>query len=578
MQLGHFFRRTRRQAVGLSLVCALVVALLPAFPATAADDSSIVILPIDRAKFLAGQLFDFKVEALDLPGRPTGVEVKVNGEDLRTYFGKQPQVSLGEKSATVLLRQVSFEQPSPVTVNVRVNGSGWAKSRDVGYEIVLPPDVEKKAKNVILFIGDGMGLPVRTAARILSAGIAEGKYFGQLEMDAMEEYGVVTTSGLDALATDSANSASAYATGHKSAVNAEGVYPDATKDPLDDPRVENISELAKRVKGMSVGIVSTADVTDATPAAMAAHTRSRYESVAIVDQFLQLQPEVLMGGGSAWFLPQSTPGSKRKDERDIISEFEQQGYQFAGSKAELAKAGTPAKLLGLFHLSNMDVYLDREGFKNPDVLKQFTDQPTLWDMTQKAIDILSQNPNGFFLMVEGASVDKQLHPMDWQRAVYDAIEMDKAVGVAKRFAEQNGDTLVIVTADHSHGMSITGTYHELDGKTGREAVRVYEDATYPTFTGRRVVMTGYMAPPVKPTFTYFVLTKVPLSVCPFCSSDADWPADIMAVMLTGREEARPTERPLRVTGRLELGSQTIPETGFVSQARIYAEKVEEVKP
>ena len=103
-------------------------------------------------------------------------------------------------------------------------------------------------------------------------------------------------------------------------------------------------------------------------------------------------------------------------------------------------------------------------------------------MTKKAIDVLDNNPNGFFLMSEGGSVDKQLHTMDWQRAAYDAIELDQAVDYARKYSKAHGDnTLIIVVADHAHGISITGTYSENEGKVGREAVRVYGDAGWPTF-------------------------------------------------------------------------------------------------
>ncbi|MDR1581400.1 MAG: alkaline phosphatase, partial [Synergistaceae bacterium] len=98
-----------------------------------------------------------------------------------------------------------------------------------------------------------------------------------------------------------------------------------------------------------------------------------------------------------------------------------------------------------------------------------------------AIDILSENENGFFLMVEGACIDKQLHAMDWERSAYDTIEFDKAIAAAREFAANDGSTLIIATADHSHGISITGTYHERDGKTGREAVRTYAESVFPTF-------------------------------------------------------------------------------------------------
>jgi alkaline phosphatase len=356
----------------------------------------------------------------------------------------------------------------------------------VRYEVVNNA-APKRAKNVILFIGDGMSLQARQMARILSKGITEGKYNDLLEMEKMSNTALITTSGYDSLVTDSANSASAYATGHKSVVNAMGVYADSTKDPLDDPKVENIVELAKRTRGMATGIVSTANITDATPAAMVAHTRRRSELNFIAATMLDAahRPDVILGGGSQQFLPMATPGSKRRDDRNLIEEFKALGYSFSGTKAELRKTPADAgKLLGLYNLDNMNVYIDREVLKNPKVLKGFDDQPTLMDMTGKAIEVLSKNPNGFFLMVEGASIDKQLHALDWERAAYDAIELDKAVAIAKEFARKNGDTMIIVVADHAHGASITGTYHELDGKTGREAVRIYAASAFPTFADR----------------------------------------------------------------------------------------------
>jgi alkaline phosphatase len=354
----------------------------------------------------------------------------------------------------------------------------------VEYQVVEAQPTAQQARNVILFIGDGMSLPMRTAARIVSRGMKEGKYNSMLEMDEMEHYGAVTTSGMDSIATDSANSASAYATGHKAVVNAMGVYPDNTSDPTDDPRVETLGEMVKRTRQMGFGLVTTAEIQDATPAAMFAHTRRRAEYISIMDQMLNpsQMPDVVMGGGSASLLPQSTPGSRRKDNRDLIKEFEAKGYQFVGTRSELRAADAPAKLLGLFHLGNMNVYLDKAVFKKDTVLKTFTDQPMLWEMTDKALEILGKSPHGFFLMVEGASIDKQAHVLDWERTVWDAIEMDRAVGVAKRWAAANGyDTLIIVTADHAHGMSITGTYWEGDGKKGREAVRVYADAKFPDY-------------------------------------------------------------------------------------------------
>lgn len=470
-----------RTLVTLLVLVSLMSGMTVSYAAyTSPEPSAISIMPIDRAKFLIGQKFDFAIEVkTDTPTK--AIEVTINGSAAEKYFGK-PAITKLETMSTYRINDVAFPQAGKVIVTAAVTTAHGVEKRTINYDITADK-INKPAKNVILFVGDGMSLQARQIARILSKGITEGKYNDLLEMDKMSNLALITTSGNDSLVTDSANSASAYATGHKSTVNAMGVYADSTKDPFDDPKVENIIELAKRTRGMSTGIVSTANITDATPAAMLAHTRKRSEQNFIAAEMLNPlhRPDVILGGGSRHFLPKSVPGSKRTDDRNLVDEFKGQGYAVATSKTELKNAGTPDKLLGLFQLDNMDVYVDREVTKNPAVLGKFTDQPTLMDMTKTAINTLSKNKNGFFLMVEGASIDKQLHTMDWQRAAYDTIEMDKAVGIAKEFAKKNADTLIIVVADHAHGASITGTYHEQDGKTGREAVRIYADAGWPTF-------------------------------------------------------------------------------------------------
>jgi alkaline phosphatase len=473
--------RFLRLLVALVVVASLMSGMTVSYAAYSAPTvSNINIMPIDRAKFLIGQKFDFEIEAKTQTPASV-IEVMINGLAADVFFGKQA-VTKFDKMSTYRINDVSLPQAGKVTVTVAVKTEQGMEKRTVNYN-VPGEKIKKPAKNVILIIGDGMSLQARQMARILSKGITEGKYNDLLEMEKMSNLALITTSGSDSLVTDSANSASAYATGQKGAVNAMGVYADSTKDPFDDPKVENIIELAKRTRGMATGIVSTANITDATPAAMLAHTRKRSEQNFIAQEMLNPlhRPDVILGGGSRQFLPKSVPGSKRTDDRNLIEDFKQQGYPIATTKSELKQVGTPDKLLGLFQLDNMDVYVDREVTKNPAVLGNFTDQPTLMDMTKTAIDVLSKNKNGFFLMVEGACIDKQLHTMDWQRATYDTIEMDKAVGIAKEFAKKNEDTLVIVVADHAHGASITGTYHELDGKTGREAVRTYADAGWPTF-------------------------------------------------------------------------------------------------
>lgn len=499
-----YSKRLLKKAIVLSLVCACW-SFGPGFQTSAADQTAlsanaefhntgstlgyqaqdskrITILPINRAKFWRGQQFDFETE---IAGDQVGnVTVTIDGVPAERYFGKEATITNEGTYTSYRINDVAFKDAGAKKITVQATNAGVAEARTVNYNVVQEA-AQKRAKNVILFVGDGMNMQAKEVARILSKGITEGKYNDLLAMEKMPHMALITTSGYDSIVTDSANSASAYNTGHKSVVNALGVYANSTKDPMDDPKVETIAEIASRSRGMAYGMVSTAAVTDATPAAVTAHTRRRGEQNFIAQNFLERKnpPAVILGGGSQFFLPLSTAGSKRKDEINLIQRFQDAGYQFAGTRTEMNQSGSDGPLLGLFTLNHMNVYMDREFLPpNASVLKGFNDQPNLVEMTKKAIEILEKDPNGFFLMSEGGSIDKQLHTMDWQRAAYDAIEFDKAIEYAQKYSKDHGDnTLIIVVADHAHGISITGTYKEEDGKVGREAVRVYGEAGWPTF-------------------------------------------------------------------------------------------------
>ena len=157
-------------------------------------------------------------------------------------------------------------------------------------------------------------------------------------MDEMPYMALMTTQGTDSIITDSANAAHAYTTGHKSCVNALGVYCSRAASTLDHPKVETIAEIAKR-KGMAVGAITNSEIEDATPAAMAAHTRRRSDYNDIVKMFFDSKIDVLMGGGSPNFLPKSTAGSKRGDDIDYIDLFKKSGYQLATTKSEMVAGG-----------------------------------------------------------------------------------------------------------------------------------------------------------------------------------------------------------------------------------------------
>jgi len=296
---------------------------------------------------------------------------------------------------------------------------------------------------------------------------------------------LVSTSGTDAIVTDSANSMSAYTTGHKSCVNAMGVYCARNKSGLAHPKVETIAELAKRRNGgMAVGVVTNTEIEDATPAGMVAHVRRRSDYDDIVRMFYELSPEVMLGGGSGFFLPKSDKAGRRKDEDNYLEKFRGLGYSLVSTAAEMRAAAaeqSTARLLGLFHPGNLDGALDRRILKKGTVAA-YPDQPDLVDQTQAAIDILSRQPNGFVLMVESGLIDKFSHALDWERAVYDTIMLDNAVAVAKRFAAQRDDTLVVVVADHAHPVSIIGTYDDArPGERLRDKLGVYNEAKFPNY-------------------------------------------------------------------------------------------------
>lgn len=443
------------------------------------------IYPIDRAEILSGARFDFKVE---FPNRVEAdmIKVLINGEDYAVAFGRSATYVAREDDkdqSALILRDVTLSKPGRYAIEV----SDGEQKRLVSWNVYGTGS--RKAKNVILFIGDGMSPAHRVAARLLSKGIAEGKSLGKLAMDDMPHMALVATAGSDSIITDSANSASAYATGHKSAVNAMGVYADRTASPFDDPKVETITSLARRQRDLAIGIVTNTEIEDATPAAMLVHTRRRAAYNEIVEQYFTAKPEVLMGGGRANFLPQSAgAASKRKDDVDYITRFRDAGYAVPTTASELnataAKSDT-RKMLGLFASGNMDGVLDRKFLKGGGVAKS-PEQPDLTEQVQAALNVLSRNPAGFFLMVESGLIDKYAHALDMERAVYDTIMLDNAVRLARDWAQKNGDeTLILVISDHNHPNSLVGTINDdmaaTSDKPLRERIGVYEKAGFPNY-------------------------------------------------------------------------------------------------
>ena len=297
-----------------------------------------------------------------------------------------------------------------------------------------------------------MGLAHRTAARLVSRGLHNGKAGGRLAMDTLDVTGLVMTASLNSAITDSSPGMAAYSTGQKNNNNQEGVFPDNTADPFDNPRIEYIGELLRRTRGpgFNVGIVTTADVTDSTPAANAVHTSDRYAGSGIADRFLDEREangvSVLLGGGARYFMPKDA-GGERADGRRLAEEFGSAGYTRIANASDVARLQTaarpPARVLGLFHASHLPVAFDKVGagtYSDELALPAnagYRDTPMLDDLTRLALRSLSSHsPSGFYLMVEGASIDKRAHAVDAERTIWDVIEFDRAVQVALDFARR----------------------------------------------------------------------------------------------------------------------------------------------
>ena len=436
------------------------------------------IYPVDAARFMTNAKFDFKVEFDTVVDRKD-VTIQINGDDFaKTFTGNElwtPKEADAEGSA-LMIRDVEIKKPGKYEVTVK-SPEG---EKTVRWDLYTTPE-KAVAKNVIILLADGLSVGHRTAARIMSKGVTNGMYNAPLAMDDMPHMALLGTSSVDTIAADSANTASAYMTGHKSSVNALGVYADRTKASQDDPRQETIAELLRRKTGKAIGIVSDAEVEDATPASVVAHTRKRDDKADIVGMFYNVKPDVLMGGGSAYFLPKSTPGSKRKDDKNYIDMFQQAGYKLVTDREALAQAGDATKLLGLFHTGNMDGWIDRHQWKG-NTVKKFPKQPDLTESFDAAIKVLEKNPEGFFLMLEAGLVDKMSHPLDWTRSVAETIAFDKVVEAAQKYCDEHPDTLLIVTGDHTHSISVAGTVDDnKEGRDMREKVGVYAVAGYPNY-------------------------------------------------------------------------------------------------
>ena len=286
-------------------------------------------------------------------------------------------------------------------------------------------------KNIILFIGDGMG----TAAVDLSRMVLLGKE-KLWDFENTIYIGLQKTYSENLLTTDSAAAATALSSGYKTANGLLGTLSNGTT-------TKSILK-AFRETGRSAGLITTVTVTHATPAGFCVSMPDRDE-LAIADEYAETEPfDLIMGGGRQYFVPKSSTASKRTDNLNLIKNFQNFGYTYISNTAQLSElTGKTPKILGLFSDSSMPNALDKR-FLNSSV-------PTLAQMTRAALTVLGSNPKGFFLMVESGKIDFRAHANDTAGTVWEVNELNEAFKEALSFLNKDTDTLIIVTADHETG-------------------------------------------------------------------------------------------------------------------------------
>ncbi len=298
---------------------------------------------------------------------------------------------------------------------------------------VAAEEPQANAKSAILLIGDGMSLAQLYSAQIF----AEEVLADTLVMPGIAETAVTRTHSADSMVTDSAAAGTALHSGQKADNGAINVLPDGTW-------AYTLGQAAQEA-GKSVGVLSTARITHATPASVYGHDADRDMENLFAEQMVEFLPEVALGGGARHFLPDG----KRDDGLDLVDELVAAGYTNVTDADELAAVDTENTdyLLGLFTGSHMSYEIDRVNADKPE--------PSLAEMTAVALDVLDNDPDGFFVSIESGRIDHACHDHDIAGSIWDTLAFDEAVEVALDYQAEHPDVLVIATADHeTAGMSL----------------------------------------------------------------------------------------------------------------------------
>lgn len=301
--------------------------------------------------------------------------------------------------------------------------------------------------NVIFIVPDGLSPAVWAAVRTVSAG-----YDRETNLDRMPHCALFTTYAADSWISESASTMTAMMTGVKTKRGVLNQDSTAEYKKWSGNELETLMEHASKC-GMATGIVTNTEIYNATPAGCYAHTHNRkdYEDITRQLVYSSIKPDIIMGGGRKYmkpdtFLdPESGKPGLQKDSRDLTSDMISDGYKYMEGLTDF-KSWNPRverKVLGLFEYEHMDYEIERQW----DELGE----PGLWEMTEKALEALSQDADGFFLMVEAGRIDHAAHANNADRLLFECIALDKIVKVALDFLADNPNTLVVVATDHGCG-------------------------------------------------------------------------------------------------------------------------------
>lgn len=295
------------------------------------------------------------------------------------------------------------------------------------------PKKNKKAKNIIVIVSDGMSTGTLNMTDLyLSRKTGIGSNWLQLYKENKISRALMDMASANSIVTDSAAASSSWGGGVRINNGALNMSPTG----------ENHLPIWQKFKkaGKMAGCVTTVPITHATPAGFCVNSKSRNDQEGIAEKYLELEFDIMMGGGNDYF-----SSEKRKDKRDMYEKFEASGYQIVKTKNEMLAADTDKPILGVFSNSGLPYTIDRNNSKE---ISENT--PTLAEMTQKAIDRMKDHPEGFVLQVEAGKVDWAAHGNDIAGLIYDQTAHDEAIKVAIDFAEKDNDTLVIITTDHGN--------------------------------------------------------------------------------------------------------------------------------